>query len=44
MFTSNAVVGAYYWINGFTRYALAGGIDREELLKAAKIIYQQLGY
>jgi anti-sigma factor RsiW len=43
-FTSNADVGVYYWINGATRYPLAGSIDREELLKAAKIIYQQLGY
>ena len=43
-FTSNGGVGVYYWINGPTGYAVAGGVDREVLLAAAKIVYRQLGY
>jgi len=43
-FASTGVVGVYYWINGPTGYAVAGGVDREVLLKAAKIVYRQLGY
>ena len=37
-------VGVYYWINGPAGYALAGGLEREELLKVAKLVYRQLGY
>ena len=37
-------VGVFYWINGPAGYALAGGLEREELLKVAKLVYHQLGY
>ena len=43
-FASTGVVGVYYWINRPKEYAVAGGVDREVLLKAAKIVYRQLGY
>jgi anti-sigma factor RsiW len=43
-FAANGGVGVYYWMNGPTGYAVAGGVDREVLLKAAKIVYHQLGY
>jgi len=43
-FASTGVVGVYYWINGPTGYAVAGGVEREVLLKVAKIVYRQLGY
>lgn len=35
-------VGVYYWIHGPSGFALAGNVDREELLKVAKLAYKQL--
>ncbi|MEQ8248642.1 MAG: anti-sigma factor [Alphaproteobacteria bacterium] len=43
-YAAEGSVGVFYWINGPAGYALAGSIEREELLKVAKLVYQQLGY
>lgn len=35
-------VGVYYWDDGEKGYALAGGLEKEPLLKVAKHVYRQL--
>ena len=35
-------VGAFYWIDGAFGYALAGEADRSKLLRAARLVYEQL--
>lgn len=35
-------VKAFYWINNGTGYVLSGNLDRPDLLKVAKVVYQQL--
>lgn len=35
-------VGVYYWIDGPRGYAIAGSVDREELLQLSKLVYQQI--
>ena len=35
-------VGAFYWIDGPFGYALAGEADRSKLLRAARLVYEQL--
>jgi len=42
-FADEGGVGVYYWISGQTGYALAASLEREDLLKVAKIVYHQLG-
>lgn len=38
----SAGVGVYYWDDGEKRYALAGELQKEPLLKVAKLVYRQL--
>ena len=35
-------VSVFYWIDGRFGYALSGEIDKSELLRVAKVVYQQL--
>jgi anti-sigma factor RsiW len=35
-------IGVFYWIDGKFGYALSGEIDKAELLRVAKTVYQQL--
>ena len=35
-------VSVFYWVDGRFGYALSGEIDKAELLRAAKVVYQQL--
>ena len=35
-------VSVFYWIDGAMGYALTGQISKEQLLRAAKVVYQQL--
>ena len=37
-----AGVGVYYWDDGEKGYALAGELQKEPLLKVAKLVYRQL--
>lgn len=41
-FASQNGVGVYYWIDGPRGYAIAGSVDREELLRLSKRVYQQI--
>lgn len=35
-------VGVFYWVDGRTGYALSGEIEKAELMRVAKLVYQQL--
>jgi anti-sigma factor RsiW len=35
-------ISVFYWIDGRFGYALSGEIDKSELLRVAKVVYQQL--
>ena len=35
-------IGVFYWLDGKFGYALSGEIDKTELLRVAKVVYQQL--
>lgn len=35
-------IGVFYWIDGEVGYALAGRMEKEELLDVANLIYRQL--
>jgi anti-sigma factor RsiW len=35
-------VSVFYWLDGKSGYALSGEIDKAELLRVAKVVYQQL--
>ena len=35
-------IGVFYWIDGESGYALAGHMDKDELLDVANLIYRQL--
>ena len=35
-------VSVFYWIDGRFGYALSGEIEKSELLRIAKVLYQQL--
>ena len=37
-------IGVFYWMSDSLGYAVAGELTRDQLLKIAKIVYQQLGY
>lgn len=41
-YISEGSVGAFYWIDGPFGYALTGESDRAELLRAARLVYEQL--
>ncbi len=41
-FASENGVGVYYWIYGEHGYAIAGEVEREELLEVSKLVYQQI--
>ena len=35
-------LGTFYWIDGPMGYALSGGLNREQLLAVAELVYRQL--
>ena len=35
-------ISVFYWLDGKFGYALSGEIDKTELLRVAKVVYQQL--
>jgi len=35
-------VGVFYWVDGRSGYALSGEIEKPELMRVAKLVYQQL--
>ena len=41
-YISEGSVGAFYWIDGPFGYALTGEADKGELLRAARLVYEQL--
>ncbi len=41
-FAQERGVSVFYWIDGKFGYALSGEIDKAELLRVAKVVYQQL--
>lgn len=41
-YTQERGVSVFYWIDGKFGYALSGDIDKTELLRVAKVVYQQL--
>ncbi|MGE5337552.1 MAG: anti-sigma factor family protein [Gemmatimonadota bacterium] len=41
-FTEEGSTRVFYWIDGPCGYALAGDVDREELLRLSRLVYQQL--
>ncbi len=41
-FTEEGNTRVFYWIDGPCGYALAGDVDREELLRLSRLVYQQL--
>jgi len=41
-FASENGVGVYYWIYGKHGYAIAGEVEREELLGVSRLVYQQI--
>jgi anti-sigma factor RsiW len=43
-FASSNDAAVYYWIKGATGYAVVGGIERDELLSLAKLVYKQVSH
>lgn len=41
-YTQERGISVFYWLDGKFGYALSGEIDKAELLRVAKVIYQQL--
>jgi anti-sigma factor RsiW len=41
-YAESGTIGAFYWIDGSTGYALSGPADRNRLLRVARAIYEQL--
>ncbi|MBM3504454.1 MAG: anti-sigma factor [Alphaproteobacteria bacterium] len=43
-FAASQDTGVYDWIKGAVDYAVVGGIERDELLSLAKLVYHQVGH
>ncbi len=41
-FAQERGVSVFYWLDGKFGYALSGEIDKAQLLRVAKVVYQQL--
>ena len=41
-YTQERGVSVFYWLDGKFGYALSGEVDKAELLRIAKVVYQQL--